>query len=151
VKENFLIFVIITFFIGLVPTFCVCFYANVFIGQATLTDIPEGYEPRHWEYYKHPIRRFFAKYLVQSLDERYEISLHTIYVNTMTDRLRGLERKVRRLQHQRGDYKGWYYRTVVDHTSETERVQAMEQSRGFAAFQGTQELPRPVLPPLPPN
>jgi len=137
------------FIIGLVPTFSICFYANVFVGQAKLSDIPEGYEPRHWEYYKHPIRRFFAKYLVQSFDERYEISLHTIYVNTMKDRLRGLERKVRRLQHQRGDYKGWFYRPVADHMPELERASTAEQSRGFAAYQGTQDLHPPVMAPRP--
>ncbi|KAG8155683.1 hypothetical protein JTE90_019535, partial [Oedothorax gibbosus] len=26
-------------------------YSNIFIGQGTLEDIPEGYTPRHWGYY----------------------------------------------------------------------------------------------------
>nr|CAG4643557.1 EOG090X0FIE [Ilyocryptus agilis] len=122
------------FLIGLIPTFCIVFYANVFVGQATLTDIPEGYEPRHYEYYKHPIRRFLARYCVQSFDERYEISLHAIYVNCMRDRLRALERKVQRLEHARGDAKGWFYRPDVDHLPELEHKKAGERSDGFSAI-----------------
>lgn len=28
-----------------------------------LTEIPEGYEPRHWEYYRNPVARFMAKHM----------------------------------------------------------------------------------------
>ncbi|CAF0867118.1 unnamed protein product [Didymodactylos carnosus] len=110
-------------------------------GPATLTEIPEGYEPRHWEYFKHPIKRFLGRYLVQPVDERYEISLHAIYVGIMKDRLRGLERKVQRLQYQRGDYKGWYYRPAVDTQAELETKHAEAISRGFSADRGTMNLP----------
>lgn len=40
-----------------------------------LTEIPEGYEPRHWEYYKHPVARFMAKYFYSPVELDHEIKL----------------------------------------------------------------------------
>lgn len=37
--------------IGLIPMGALLFYVNVFIGPAKLTKIPDGYEPKHWEYH----------------------------------------------------------------------------------------------------
>merc|ERR1712150_160216 len=48
-----------------VPIAAVVFYSNVIIGQAELADIPEGYEPKVWEYHKHPISRFLARYVCE--------------------------------------------------------------------------------------
>lgn len=40
------------FMLGAIPLALITAYANIFIGDAELTDIPEGYTPHHWEYYK---------------------------------------------------------------------------------------------------
>lgn len=52
--------------VGLIPVGAIIFYTNVFIGPAQLTPIPEGYEPKHWEYHRHPITRFIARYIHSS-------------------------------------------------------------------------------------
>lgn len=49
--------------VGLIPVGAIIFYTNVFIGPAQLTPIPDGYEPKHWEYHRHPITRFIARYI----------------------------------------------------------------------------------------
>lgn len=56
---------------------------------------------------------------------------------------RALERKVRRLEHARGDQKGWYYRPDVDHLAELEQKKAAERSQGYSAMVAPRELPPP--------
>lgn len=39
-------------FLGVIPLSIITFYANVFIGPATLTEVPCDYVPKHWEYHR---------------------------------------------------------------------------------------------------
>lgn len=56
--------------IGAVPAAVIVAIINI-RANPELAEIPEGYEPREWEYYKHPISRFIARYLMapQEADE----------------------------------------------------------------------------------
>lgn len=38
--------------VGFIPIGTAIFLTNVFIGPATLEEIPEGYVPKEWEYHK---------------------------------------------------------------------------------------------------
>lgn len=38
--------------IGLIPITGIVLCTNIFIGPAQLTEIPEDYKPKHWEYHK---------------------------------------------------------------------------------------------------
>lgn len=40
------------FMVGLIPCGLIILYSNLFIGPATLSEIPEDYTPKHWEYYR---------------------------------------------------------------------------------------------------
>lgn len=40
------------FLVGAIPCTLLVTWANVFIGPGTLSEIPEDYVPKHWEYYK---------------------------------------------------------------------------------------------------
>ena len=40
------------FMVGAIPLGIITFLANIYVGPATLTPIPEGYEPKYWEYYR---------------------------------------------------------------------------------------------------
>lgn len=49
--------------VGLIPVTGIILYTNIFIGPAELTPIPADYNPKHWEYHRHPITRFIARYI----------------------------------------------------------------------------------------
>lgn len=38
--------------LGLIPCGFGILCSNIFIGPATLSEIPEGYTPKHWEYFR---------------------------------------------------------------------------------------------------
>ncbi|KAF6214067.1 hypothetical protein GE061_011798 [Apolygus lucorum] len=100
------------FLVGAIPVTCLIFYTNVFIGPAKLAEIPEGYEPKHWEYYKHPITRFLARYVFTSHQQEYEKYMHLVYEEDEKMKIRALEKKVRDLMEERADYQAYYYKPI---------------------------------------
>lgn len=95
--------------LGIIPLGALIFCVNVFIGPPELAEIPEGYEPKHWEYYNHPIKRFFARYVYPTHQENYEKTMHMLQTEHEKVQLRQIEDKVRQLMRDRGDYQAWYY------------------------------------------
>lgn len=91
------------------PFVLIIIYANVFVGQATLKEIPEGYEPQHWEYYKHPISRFFARYIFHPEPVQYEIDMSKRHQALLDVEKIAWEKKCKELMQERQDYKAWYY------------------------------------------
>uniref|UniRef100_A0A023FV23 NADH dehydrogenase [ubiquinone] 1 beta subcomplex subunit 5, mitochondrial n=1 Tax=Amblyomma parvum TaxID=251391 RepID=A0A023FV23_AMBPA len=97
------------FLLGVIPLSLVVLYVNVFIGPPKLADIPENYEPKHWEYYDHPIKQFFAKYFKESPQQSYEKRMHVLQTEHEKIQLRKLQAKVEQLIADRGDYQAWYF------------------------------------------
>ncbi|KAL1123601.1 hypothetical protein AAG570_002677 [Ranatra chinensis] len=95
--------------VGLIPVGAIIFYANVFIGPATLEEIPEGYTPKHWEYYKSPITRFMARYIYTSPQQEYEKYLHQLYEEDEKMKMRKLEKDIKTKMQERKDYQAFYY------------------------------------------
>lgn len=45
--------------VGLIPITAIVGYCNIFIGPAQLAEIPQDYEPKHWEY--HNVSRLLSR------------------------------------------------------------------------------------------
>ncbi|KAH8297692.1 hypothetical protein KR054_005677 [Drosophila jambulina] len=143
--------------LGLIPVTGLVLYANIFVGPAQLAEIPEGYEPKHWEYEKvwhavlltgnvainritkylrsslqHPISRFISRYLLNSEQQNYEKSLHYLFEENEKAQIRLLEDKVRRKMSERNDYQAYYYRPSVAkyHRVSKEAADELEALRG---------------------
>ncbi|XP_026473818.1 NADH dehydrogenase [ubiquinone] 1 beta subcomplex subunit 5, mitochondrial-like [Ctenocephalides felis] len=99
--------------LGLIPVLSLVFCVNVFVGPATLTEIPEGYEPKHWEYHRHPISRFLARYVYGPHQQDYEKFLHVLYEENEKKQLRALTEKIEDKMAERQDYYSFYYRPVT--------------------------------------
>ncbi|XP_055993438.1 NADH dehydrogenase [ubiquinone] 1 beta subcomplex subunit 5, mitochondrial-like [Sorex fumeus] len=83
---------------------------NVFIGEAELAEIPEGYVPEHWGYYKHP----WAGVI------NYKKTMPVLQIEAEKAELRLKELEVRKLMRERGDGPWYQYPTIdkalIDHS-----------------------------------
>lgn len=117
------------FMLGVIPLSILVFFVNIYVGPATLQEIPAGYKPKIYEYYRHPITRFLAQYF-QDPQEAYERNLHYIMEDYAARDMRLLEWKAKRLMGERGDYPGIYQKRVT----QNKLLRALKEEHEDTAF-----------------
>lgn len=102
---------IMTFYSILVaaPLLTITAYCNLFIGEAKLKPIPEGYEPREEEYERKPITRWMMKNFYDDGQMLYETKLHAMWEQWNFSHRAMLMEEVRRVMDSEGDYAAWTY------------------------------------------
>merc|ERR1712025_493413 len=119
------------FMLGAIPSGLVIALSYMMVGSGELQPIPEGYNPKEWEYYKSPITRFLVKHFKKSLQELYEVSVFTTWENHKVTEMRQLRKEVRRQMALHGDYKAWYHREDMAHYVRVHRgnIQRQESAK----------------------
>merc|ERR1712211_121399 len=95
------------------PSPLVSLSSSLTSSTVTLSAIPDGYTPKEWEYYPHPITRFITRYLKVGYQELYEVSLHNTWECAKISEMKQLKAEVKRQMAIHGDYKGWYHRQDI--------------------------------------
>jgi len=99
--------------IGMFPTVAIATYCNLMIGPATLSPMPEGYTPKEYEYQRHPITRFIARYAWSNYQESYEKTLHLNWVDYEHYQMRIVRARVEQVIDARRDVKGYKYKPHI--------------------------------------
>ncbi|KAI6196633.1 Heparosan-N-sulfate-glucuronate 5-epimerase [Aphelenchoides besseyi] len=100
--------------IGLIPMSIVMIVSHIVYGpNCELKDYPtDGTIPHYWQFERTPLKQWWAKYFGPSDIQRHECNLAYHERMMVINRWRRFEDRVRHLQGERWDYKGWYYQPV---------------------------------------
>ncbi|CAB3411173.1 unnamed protein product [Caenorhabditis bovis] len=99
--------------IGFLPVLFALTYNHIIYGTCELKDYPtEGPPPHHWQFERTPVRQFWAKYFGVSDIEHHERNLAYYEKQGILARWRQIEQRVKHLEGERWDYKGWSYQPV---------------------------------------
>jgi len=96
-------------FLGLVIFGSAALVVNTLYGPCQLVDTPDDFEPRYWQYDRHPMHQMIIKYSGANPFGAYEHKLgklETYWQKIIWDRE---EQRARHLMYERQDYKAWYY------------------------------------------
>jgi hypothetical protein len=99
--------------LGTFPFLIACAYAHIVYGPCELKDYPEdGPPPRYWQFERTPLRQFWAKHFGVSDMEHHERNLAYFERQSILSRWRRTEDRVKHLQGELADYKGYFYMPV---------------------------------------
>lgn len=97
--------------------------------NAELSEVPEGYEPRHWEYYKHPITRWMAKYLFKPMEIEHELNMAKCEMVSETKILSRIERAVDKTMSFYCDHRTKYF-----HPQHAEKFRESREQTAFGPY-----------------
>uniref|UniRef100_A0A183BUN9 NADH dehydrogenase [ubiquinone] 1 beta subcomplex subunit 5, mitochondrial n=1 Tax=Globodera pallida TaxID=36090 RepID=A0A183BUN9_GLOPA len=122
--------------IGVFPCLLILFCTHVYYGNCELTDYPtEGPPPRYWQFERTPLRQFFA-WLFGASDIQYVEAYMSLFARLeVKNKWRLFENRVKHLQGERMDYKGYYYHPMTNDWIEVARKRAAN-SYVYLAHQG---------------
>lgn len=95
--------------LGLIPTFIITCICNI-RANPELADIPDGYEPRHWEYFKNPIARWIAKWIHNPQELEYEILIGRSERKADQMLMKKLQNRVEEVMMHYGDHRSRNFR-----------------------------------------
>lgn len=107
VRDMFLFY---SFIVG-VPIAIITTIINI-RANPELSEIPEGYEPRHWEYSRHPITRFLARYIFEPNELEWEMLMCMENEKGENLLINKLRRRVEKVMSFYNDHRSYYFTPV---------------------------------------